>query len=158
MEHMARLDLAWDARLALPAADLAIIGTLKWLEQDFDAHLAKEADGLKPSSIRAVLKPKATKAATWFTRVYSSARLADRLPLPKDLNAVILDGNGAIKYLGQIEAPVVICVLDRSVADETAAEVVTQFRNTRGEPLSLLEGMGWQPPAGVEALAFTAAL
>ena len=35
MEHMARLDAAWDARLALPAADLAIIGTIKWLAQDF---------------------------------------------------------------------------------------------------------------------------
>ncbi|GHS84898.1 hypothetical protein AGMMS50218_01050 [Actinomycetota bacterium] len=158
MERMARLDLAWDARLAFPAADLAMIGTLRWLEQDFDAHLAKEADGLRPSSIRAVLKPKATRAATWFTRVYSSAHLADRLPLPKDLNAVILDGSGAIKYLGEIEAPVVICVLDRSVADETASEVLTQFRNTRGEPLLLSEGLGWRPPTGVEALAFTVAL
>lgn len=158
IEHMARLDLAWDARLALPAADLAIVGSLKWLELDFDAYLTKEGDDLVPSSIRALLKPKATKAATWYTRLYPSARLADHLPLPKDLSAVILDGNGAIGYLGEIEAPVVICVLDRSVADETAAEVVTQLRNTRGEPLSLGDDLGWPTPGGVEALAFTVAL
>lgn len=158
VEHMAHLDLAWDARLALPAADLAIVGTLKWLEQDFDAYLAKESDVLPPSSIRSLLKPKATKSATWYTRLFSSARLADHLPLPKDLNAVILDGNGAIRYLGEVEAPVVICVLDRSVADETSAELVTQLRNTRGEPLSPSDDLGWPPPGGVEALAFTVAL
>ncbi|MBF6386587.1 hypothetical protein [Nocardia farcinica] len=154
---MAGLDRAWDARLALPAADLAIVGILKWLEQDFEACLTREADLLAPSPIRAVLKPKSAKAATWYTRLYSSARLADHLPLPADLNAVIMDGNGAIMNLGEIEAPVVICVLDRSVADETAAELVTQLRNTRGRPLSLSGDLGWSPPGGVEALAFTVA-
>ena len=71
---------------------------------------------------------------------------------------MILDGNGAISYLGEIETPVAICVLDRSVADETAAELVTQLRNTRGEPLSLSDDLDWRPPQGVEALAFTVAL
>jgi len=158
IEHMARLDLTWDAWLALPAADLAIVGTLKWLELDFDAYLAKKGDGLTPSSIRALLKPKTAKAATWYTRVLPSARLADHLPLPTDLKAVILDGNGAIRYLGEIEAPVVICVLDRSVADETAAELVTQLRNTRGEPVSVEDDLGWPLLGGVEALAFTVGL
>lgn len=158
VERMARLDLAWDARLALPAADLAIIGTLKWLDQDFDAYLGRENDSWPASAVRAVLKPKTSRAATWFTTVYASARLADNLPLPKHLRAVILDGNGAIKYLAEIETPVVICVLDRSVADETAAELVTQLRNTRGEPLSLSDDLRWRPPVGVEALAFTVAL
>ncbi len=158
IERLACLDRAWDARLASPAADLAIVGTLRWLERDFDAYLAKEGDGLAPSSIRALLKPKTTKAATWYTRLYPSARLADHLPLPKELRAVILDGNGAIRYLGEIETPIVVCVLDRSVADETAAELVTQLRNTRGEPLSLRKDLGWPSPRDVEALGFTVAL
>lgn len=158
IEHMAGLDLAWDARLAFPAADLAIVGTLKWLERDFDAYLIKEGDDFAPSSMRAMLKPKTTRVATWYTRLYPSARLADHLPLPIDLTAVVLDGNGAIRYLGVIETPVVICVLDRSVADETAAELITQVRNTRGEPLSLREDLGWPTPGGVEALAFTVPL
>ncbi len=158
IEHLARLDLTWDARLAYPAADLAIVGTLKWLEQDLDAYLAIDADVLTPSSIRVMLKPKEARVATWYTRLFASARLADQLPLPKGLNAVILDGSGAIKYLGEIEAPVVICVLDRSVADETGAELITQLRNTRGEPLSLSRDLEWSPPEGVEALAFTVPL
>lgn len=158
IEHMARVDLTWDARLALPAADLAIVTTVKWLESDLDALLAREDDDLPPSSVRSLLKPKVGRVATWFTRLYASARLAEHLPLPGDLRAVILDGNGAIKYLAEIESPVVICVLDRSVADETAAELVTQLRNTRGEPLRLSDDLGWRPPVGVEALAFTVPL
>ncbi len=158
LERMAGLDRDWDARLALPAADLAIVGTLTWLEQDLDAYLAKQDHALPPSSIRSLLKPREDKAATWFTRLYPSARLAHHLPLPKDLNAIILDGNGAISYLEEIEAPVVICVLDRSVVEETAAELVIQCRNSGSEPLSLRTDLGWSPPAGVEALAFTVAL
>ena len=158
MEHMARLDAAWDARLALPEADLAIIGTLKWLEQDFDSFLGRENDSWPSSSVKTILKPKERRAATWFTTLYASARLADHLPLPRDFGGVILDGNGAIRYIAEIEAPSVICVLDRSVADETSAELLTQLRNTRGEPLSLSEDLGWRPPAGVEALAFSVAL
>ncbi len=158
LEHMARLDLAWEARLALPAADLALVGTMTWLKEDFEARLGRENDDLPSSTIGSLLMPKVARVATWFTRLYSSARLADHLPLPQDLKAVILDGSGGIKYLAEIEAPVVICVLDRSVAGETAAELVTQLRNTRGEPLSLSEDLGWRPPAGVEGLAFTVPL
>ena len=158
IEHMAGLDSAWDARLARPAADLAIIGTIKWLEQDLDAYLCRSDDGRPSSSVRSLVKPDTNGAATWFSRLYASARLADHLPLPGDLGAVILDGNGAIKYLAEIETPAVICVLDRSVADDSAAELVSQLRNTRGEPLRLLDDLGWRPPPGVEALAFMVAL
>jgi len=158
VEQMARLDQAWDARLAMPAADLAIVGTSTWLTDDLEAHLGRENDQLPSSKIGSLLMPKGERSATWFTRVYPSARFAHQLPIPQDLIAVILDGNGAIKYLAEIEAPVVICVLDRSVADETAAELVTQLRNTRGEPLSLSGDLGWSPPAGIEALAFTVPL
>ncbi|MFI7252803.1 hypothetical protein [Micromonospora chalcea] len=155
---MARLDLAWDARLALPAADLAIIGTTSWLREEFEAHVGRENDGFPSSAIGSLLMPKVARVATWFTRLYSSTRLAEHLPLPHGLKAVILDGSGAIKHLAEIEAPVVICVLDRSVGDETGAEIVTQLRNTRGEPLSLSNDLGWHPPPGVEALAFTVPL
>ncbi|OQQ26025.1 hypothetical protein A6410_18815 [Prescottella equi] len=154
---MARLHVGWNSRLAEPGADLAIVGTLAWLEEDFEAYLSKEGDELPPSSIRALLMPKVGRVATWFTRVFASAKLTERLPLPFGLRAVILDGTGAIKHTAEIETPVVICVLDRSVADETAADILVQMRNTRGEPIALSD-LGWHPPAGVEALAFTVAL
>lgn len=158
IEHMARLDLTWDARLALPAADLAIVGTVTWLVEDFEASLSVEKAGWPPSVVRSILMPKSPRVATWFTRVYASARLADNLPIPPDVSAVVLDGHSAMRYLIEIEARVVICVLDRSVADETGAEIVMQLRNTRGEPLSLTQSLEWWPPAGVEALGFTVAL
>ncbi|MEH3131078.1 MAG: hypothetical protein PGN27_14095 [Mycolicibacterium neoaurum] len=158
IERMAHLDLAWDSRLAKPAADLAIVGTLAWLREDFEAYLARENDQFPPSRIGSLLMPKNARAATWYTRIYPYAKLADLLPIPQDVTAVILDGNGAIRYLAEIESPVVICVLDRSIADETAAELMIQLRNTRGEAVSLSDDIGWRPPTGVEALAFTVAL
>ena len=164
----ARLAASWDDRLASPAADLAIVGTRKWLEEDiFSASLGIGSEaGAHPNvsaeneadTIAGLLLPKNERAATWFTRLFASSRLADELPLPSDIRAAVLDGAGAIKYLTEIEAPFVICILDRSVADDTAGEILVQLRNTRGEPCSLSEDLGWHAPAGIEALAFTVAL
>lgn len=156
--RLAHLDQDWDARLAAPAADLAIVGTVAWLKEDFNAGLSCEGDGMTAAPIRDLLLPDIGRVATWFTRIYSSARLAEHLPLPAKVRCVILDGGAAIKYIAEIEAPALICILDRSVADETAAEILVQFRNTRGEPISIQEDLGWHAPTGVEALAFTAAL
>lgn len=180
--RMAHLQGTWDSRLAAPAADLAIVGTLTWLREELGAFLCREGEdpdrpkkltddlakaatrrrpfkiGMGHGSLADVILPKDAKTPTWFTRLYSSSRLEGQLPLPKDLTAVVLDGNGAIKHLAEIETPVVICVLDRSVADEAAAELIVQLRNTRGELVSVREDLGWTPPAGVEVLAFTVAL
>ena len=181
--RLARLHDGWDARLASPTVDLAIVGTRTWLDEDLDAFLSRVGDAEtghpreliddltrarekgKPYKVAVghgalldVVLPRSHKTSTWFTTVYSAARLADNLPLSGELNAAILDGSGAIKYLTEIETPVVICILDRSVADETAGELMVQLRNTRGEPISLAEDLGWRPPAGVEALGFTVAL
>jgi hypothetical protein len=174
--RLARVDESWDTRLASPAADLAIVGTLSWLREELDALVSREDEIAIPihyasgsvaknggtaqevGSLGNILLPHGPKTATWFTRLYSSAKFADQFPLPDDVRAVVLDGAGATRYLSQIEAPVVVCVLDRSVADETAAEIVVQLRNSRGEPVSLREELKWTPPTGVEALAFTVAL
>lgn len=163
----AGLDASWDARLASPSADLAIVGTRKWLQQDLHAFLATEEEaaerrpGVSPSeagTIGDLLLPEGRNPATHFSYLYASSRLADQLPLPKEVRAAVLDGSGAIKYLAEIDSPVVICILDRSVADETPAEIVVQLRNTRGEPVSPREELGWRPPPGIEAVAFTVGL
>lgn len=179
--QIARLDETWEARLAAPQADLAIVGTLKWLNEDLAAYLTREGEAVVPDPIHAELRrlgvdqrarevaglggsladmllPANKNCATWFTRLYAAARFADHLPLPGDIRSAILDGSGAIKYLAEVEAPIVICILDRSVADETAAEIAVQLRNSRGEPISLKEDLDWHPPAGIEALAFTVPL
>ena len=159
MARMAGLDSVWDAWLARPAADLAIIGTKKWLENDLEACLTREGDkDLEHSSIGSLLMPKTTCVATWNTIILPAADLAESLPLPARLNAVVLDGNRAIEYLPDVEAPVVICVLDRSRAEDATEEVIIQWRNNRGEPISLKNDLVWTPPGGVEALGYTVAL
>lgn len=158
LEHMAHLNSTWDERLVKPAADLAIVGVEKRLREDIESYLSKEDDMLPPTAIKNLLMPKGGRAATWSTRLFASAKLADSLPIPEELNAVILDGTGAIKYLLEIETPIVVCVLDRSVANEAAAELIIQVRNTRGQPLSLADDLEWSPPLGAEALAFTVPL
>ncbi|OAV52987.1 hypothetical protein A6F49_00805 [Enteractinococcus helveticum] len=155
---MAGLDLTWDERLAQPAADLAIIGTESWLKQELEANLGIQNDDKPPSSIRSILMPEEANSATWYTRFFPAASFMDKLPLPTEVNATVLDGNGAAAYLTEIEVPVVICVLDRSIADEATAETIVQLRNTRGEPVSLANDLQWSPPTGVEALGFTVAL
>lgn len=154
----AGLDRNWDARLAYPTADLAILGTFAWLKDDFDAVLGRQGNDLDPTPIRNLLLPDTAGLGTWSTRVYASSRLTEHLPLPEALRAVILDGSAAIKYIQYIESPVVVCVIDRSVTDETAAEIVVQLRNSRGEPVSLPGDLNWLPSAGLEALAFTVPL
>jgi hypothetical protein len=163
----ARLDATWDARLASPLPDLAIVGTLKWLNEDLAGCVSVAGGSSEPEgqpgrneseTIGGILLPESLEAATWFTRLYASSLLADQLPLPKEVRAAVLDGSGAIKFLAEVEAPIVICILDRSVTDETAAEIVVQRRNSGSEPLSLKDEVGWHCPAGVEALAFTVAL
>lgn len=159
----ANIDSSWSERLASPQADLAIIGTLKWLEEDLGAVVSvlddSDSDELPLQSgegtIADLVLPYNRSSATWFTRLYAASRIADQLPLPGDLKAVILDGAGAIKYLTEIEAPIVVCIVDRSIADETAAEMIVQLRNSRGEPVSLQDRFGWRAYAGMEALAFT---
>lgn len=182
LARFAGLEQTWDARLAASGANLAIVGTLTWLWDDLQACVTR-SDGKSAvaqgngivrrqvaaidtvdqlagtcNSLGAVLLPRTKPEAPGFTRMYASANFGDQPPLPSEVRAVILDGYGAIKYVQEIEAPVVVCIIDRSVADETAAEIVVQLRNTRGELLSLRSDLGWLPPSGVEALAFTAAI
>lgn len=158
IEHLANSHLTWDARLVSPAADLAIIGTLKYLEEDLKAYLSKENDSRTPSSIRTLLQPKGNKTPTWFTRLFPTSRLGEQTQLPNDINAAILDSNGAISYLGDLKVPVVVCIVDRSVPNSTSADNVVRFRNSWGKPLSLSKEFHWKPPTGVEALAFSTKL
>lgn len=161
------LEGTWDNWLASPIADLAIVGTVKWLREDLASGIGREGEQashrgdiaeFQANTIGGLLLPHEDSAATWHTRLISSSSLAEHLPLPKEVRAAVLDGAGAIKHLSEVETPVVFCILDRSIADETAGEIVKQHRNTRGEPGSLTEDVGGRLSPGVEAMVFTVAL
>lgn len=155
--RMTGVDRQWAQRLVAPAADLAIVGTKSWISADLEAVLAR-GDDPDGDSLATLLLPRTEKSAAWFSRIYSSSGFADQLPLPDDVVLTVLDGQGAISYLNEIVTPIVVCVVDRSVADESAAEQVVQLRNSRGEPIKLSIQLDWTPPVGIEALGFTVAL
>lgn len=156
---LARLDESWDDRLCRPPQDLAIVGTLAWFQTDLEAYISRAGDPVQArAKLSSFILPTDKHAATWSTRLYAAAKFADKVPLAKEIRAVVLDGLGAARYLAEIEAPLVVVILDRSIADETASEIVVQLRNTRGEPVALDGGIGWRPPAGIEALAFSVPL
>ncbi len=144
------IDKDWAARLCSPPQDLALVGTLKWLAEDLTAFLGL---GDEREPVANILLPAGAQAATWSTRLYSASHLDVELP-SADLRAVVLDGASATKYLPAIEVPVVFAIMDRSILDESEPESVISYRNSRGEPVSLENDLGWKPPAGVEVLGF----
>lgn len=147
------LHLSWDERLALPVADLAIVGTKKWLADDFEAHLGIEGSRQAAVPVGEVLHVQGEKTPTWYTRVYTSVGF-DGAPLPTDLNAVILDGNGAVKYLNLVDSPIVICVLDRSVSDVAPAELVLDEYHRKLDDVKAQTELDWEPAEGIEVLGF----
>lgn len=155
--RMTGIDRDWAQRLAAPAADLVLVGTQSWIEQDINAVLSR-GDDTDGDSLANLLLPRTEKTATSFSRIYSSSGFADKLPLPDHLGLTVLDGQRAIRYINDVLTPIVVCIFDRSIADESAAELIVQLRNSRGEPISLTAELEWSPPPGIEALGFTVGL
>lgn len=150
---------SWLERIAAPTTDLALIGTTKWLLDDLAALVGNSAsDDAGSAPLANYVLPEVPKAATWATAVIPAARMRENNPIPSHCATVILDRYGAIKYLDDITVPIIVCIIDRSVADDSAAELVIQARVASSRPVSITDGLRWQPPAGVEALAFTVAL
>lgn len=150
---------SWLERLASPPMDLVLVGTSKWLREDLRAAIGDgTAEGAVGVELGTYVLPDETRAATWSTRVISASRLGEGEPLPAHCSAAILDRYGAIKYLNDVTVPVVVCIIDRSVADESAAETIVEARNNNSRPVSVVDELGWRPPTAVEALAFTVSL
>lgn len=154
--NLAGVASEWERRLVSPVANLAVVGTKKWIADDLGAVLG---DGTEAGDLlETLLLPRTEQSATWFSEIYSSARLGSGSFPSSSFDAVILDGAGSIKYLSSMESSVVVCIVDRSVADPTAPDLVVQARNQLGQPVSLARDVKWAPPVGIEALAFTVAL
>jgi hypothetical protein len=149
----------WLERIAAPAEDLALVGTSKWLREDLAACVGNAAEhGAVGTPLANYVLPVTDKAATWATAIIPSARLGEGSKIPSHRTAAILDGYGAIKYLRDITVPIIVCIVDRSIADDSSAELVVQARRSNSRPVSMKEDLHWQPPVAVEVLAFTVAL
>lgn len=159
LARMAGIDRNWDSWLVSAPSDLAIIGTCKWIEREQDACIFRSEDiALDSDDIKTVLLPRKKGAVAWHTRIVSHVDRDACLNLPDSTSIVILDGNGAIKYLPDLRSKVVICILDRSAANETAEESILQYRNTRGIPIPLSEVNGWKTLPGIEYMAYEVSL
>ena len=143
-------DRDWDDRLVAPAQDLALVGIETRFRADLDAVISKtgDPDGDRLSTL---LSPWHEGAVTWFSRIYSSAKLE---AVPDGFEALILDGQGAIKFVAEVLSPIVVCIVDRSIADETQAENLVNMRRTEGTAVSIPEALGWRPPVGIEVMGF----
>ncbi|AVL99855.1 hypothetical protein C6V83_05750 [Gordonia iterans] len=150
---------SWLNRLAAPPMDLALVGTNKWLREDLQAVIGSGASGSDSwTTLGAYVLPYDEGAATWSTSVITAARLGEGEVLPESCVAVVLDRYSAIKYLNDITVPIVVCIVDRSVADESAAETIIEARHNNSRPVSVADELRWHPPTAVEALAFTVAI
>lgn len=152
-------DAAWLARLAAPPGDLALVGTKAWLLADLEALIGNGADTTAGvTSLAHYVLPITEHVATWSTPVIAAARLGEGAALPDDCRLAILDRYVAIKYLNDVTAPIVVCIVDRSVADDSAGVTIVEARLNNSRPVSVVEDLKWTPPKGIEALAFTVAL
>ena len=158
LARMAGIDRNWDSWLVAGPADLAIIGTCKWIERELDACIFRSEDiALDSDDIKTVLLPRKKGAVAWHTYIVSHVDRDSCLNLPDSMSAV-LDGNGAIKYLPDLRSKVVVCILDRSAANEIAEEYILQYRNARGVPISLDETNEWKMLPGIEYMAYEVSL
>ncbi len=149
----------WLERLAAPPMDLALVGTAKWLREDLGAVIGNGADEQSEGTrLSSYVLPDAERAATWSTPVIPSAHLGEGAAFPALCLTTILDGYGAIKYLNDITVPIVVCIIDRSIADDSAAGLIIEARLSNSRPISVVDDLKWAPPRAVEALAFTVAL
>ena len=154
LAEMAGWGLDWSQRLVCGNPEVLIVGTLKWLEEDLDVCWRRSTSTLTQRPMRQIVMPRSEECPSSFLDAKSAAVLAEELPLDDELDLVILDGAPAIRYLNEITSPTVVCIIDRSMADETAQESILQRRNTRGQPFSVREELKWPVPVEFEALGF----
>jgi hypothetical protein len=133
-----------------------LVGTKKVLVRELALPIGLAGASRSLAAIADLLRPFDPGDPTGWRSAIVPAR-AEELPqlvaAARPLMA-ILDGAQAVNnWFWEVEAPVVVVVLDRSdPGSEAAAFTVTQAR-AYATPASLA-ALGWTPPLGFEALAF----
>jgi hypothetical protein len=151
---MADRVVSWRAAQATSAADVVLVGTKAALISEMSVRVGRDGSLNGANSFGELLRPDDGVRPAWGSVVLSAARF-DEAVVPPDAGLAVLDGASAIGWLRDTITGMAIAVIDRSVTDEFAAESVIQLRSMGGMPVPL-DSLGWQPPAGVEALAFEA--
>jgi hypothetical protein len=151
---MADRVVSWRAAQAASAADVVLVGTKAALISEMPVRVGRDGSLNGANSFGELLRPDDGVRPAWGSVVLSASRF-DEAVVPPGAGLAVLDGASAIGWLRDTATGMAIAVIDRSVTDEFAAESVIQLRSMGGMPVPL-DSLGWQPPAGVEALAFEA--
>lgn len=147
----------WDNILARPASDLSIVGRFSQILSDLETKVSTTRSTFG-TPLGNIVLPKNDRSATWFTRLYSSAKLGSNEVPDVTTRAVILDGTTAINSVSLNESPLIITIHNRDAIDTSSMDLVMQYRNNRGQPIELLDELKWRNVAGIEVVAFTVKL
>lgn len=144
----------WSQYLAKPPEGLTVVGSKASLLEDFEARVNTIDQNANSTCLRQIILPEIDRASVWATKFKSPKDLPEYPEEPLSCQAAILDGAPAVKSVDLIDTPLIIAVIDRNIMDDEASECVIQRRNNGSEKFNLHKSLGWQPPSGVEAIAF----
>ncbi|MFG1953949.1 hypothetical protein [Micromonospora sp. NPDC048830] len=140
---------SWPGDLCASKPTVTVVGVQSRLAPELEMQAGWAGCEGGYDRLRDVLRP--DDGAFSASAIVSGGR--DRFPvMPADTLLAVLDGATAIRWLSEVRTPVVVAVIDRSSADESAAMTVLQRRSI-GEPLAVAD-LGWGAIAGIETLAF----
>jgi len=142
---------SWRRVFCTARASVAIIGVKSRLHGELELRAARRRSGRGLDRLGDIVRPRQRESISWGSVIIPGGR-EDLAELPGEVALAIMDGASAIRWLPEIRTPVVLAIIDRSSADESAVATVLQLRST-GVPVSV-ERLGWSPQAGVEGSTF----
>jgi hypothetical protein len=149
----ARRAADWRKAQVASGADLVLVGTKLWLTAEMDIQVGQSSSTVGFDRFGDVLRPDDGRCPAWGSAVLPATHF-DAASIPAEARLAVLDGSSAIRWLNDLTTDVTVAIVDRSVPDTFAAESIVQLRSM-GKPVSMAD-LGWDPPPGVEALAFEA--
>lgn len=155
IEHWMNLEGTWPDRVAQPAADLGICGTITRIRKELDSHLRYTGHNYLGSRIRDLLLPEASESASWFTKIRPIRSISRYLDSLQELNCVILEGNTSGAYLEELRTPIIVCIVDRSSSNSEGPATIVDHRMRWGDPIAVRNELQWSPARGIETFAYT---
>ena len=141
----------WSVDLCVSTPTVTIVGTQNRLERELALRLGWAGQGGSYDRLGDILRPDDGRSAFHASAIVSGG--LDHVPeMPGATRLSVLDGATAIRWLPVVASPLVVAVIDRSSADESAGLAVVQRRSTGAR--AEVTALGWKRPPGLEALAF----
>jgi len=142
---------SWSADQCASRPTVAIVGTRTRLEPELAAQAGWAGSEGGYDSMRDILRPDDGRSAFCASAILPGGR--EYLPeMRPQTRLAVLDGATAIRWLPEVRTQAVVALIDRSSTDESAGFAVLQRRSV-GQRVDL-SALGWEPFAGMEALAF----